>query len=168
MFNAIRKGLMGAARASSRAGLGVMGNSAARGYGGTALSKIGSGLGAMSRMSNAGLSGAMGAVGGIYGGFSEDGSVLGGALKGAALGAGAYGASRLGRMGYSAYRNSAGGVGQKAMQSLYAMGGMSRAYIGNTLRSNGAINAMGRGARQGAGRILGNTNFQVSTAGLGF
>lgn len=75
-------------------------------------------------------------VGGVYGGLSENGSVLGGALKGAALGAGgraAYGAGMAGMGMYNLARGMGQGAGQAAFTALSGVGRGSAAFLGSTL-----------------------------------
>jgi hypothetical protein len=78
-----------------------------------------------------------GGLGGIYGAFSDNTSVIGGMFKGAALGAGARGAYTAGRAGIGAYNISRGmglGKGQAAWSAATGLGRGAGSLIGNTAR----------------------------------
>ena len=74
-------------------------------------------------------------VGGVYGAFSDNTSVLGGMVKGAALGAGGRAAYGLGRGGMAMYglgRGMGMGKGQAAWQAVAGMGRGAGSFIGTT------------------------------------
>ena len=76
------------------------------------------------------------ALGGAYGAFSDDTSVLGGALKGAALGAGGFAAVNRGMMAAGGYRGARAlgmGRGKSLGMGLAMMGRKSARDIGNTV-----------------------------------
>lgn len=82
------------------------------------------------------------AIGGLYGAFSDNTSVLGGMAMGAGLGAAGLGAAKLGRKGYRAYMGArmSSGVGRRAAMgaAVGAMGAMSSRFIGSSY--NRAVN----------------------------
>jgi hypothetical protein len=74
-------------------------------------------------------------VGGIYGAFSENTSVLGGMVKGAALGAGgraAFGAGAAGLQRFRYGKLMGMGNGQAAWGAMQGLGRDARNLIGNT------------------------------------
>jgi hypothetical protein len=109
---------------------------------GTAGTMIGMGARAVwaSPYGKLGLAGA--ALGGTYGAFSNNTSVMGGAFKGAALGMAVRPAVRGARAGMGMYNMARGmgmGRGVAAWQGLAGVGRGSAALIGNT-----ANRALGR------------------------
>jgi hypothetical protein len=83
------------------------------------------------------------AVGGVYGAFSDDTSVLGGALGGAMLGAGAWGAAKIGGRGMQVY-SKMGGMGATRGQAIGAafddLGRTSKRFLGARLGANKPVN----------------------------
>lgn len=78
-----------------------------------------------------------GGLGAIYGGFSDNTSVLGGMVKGAGLGIGARAGYGMGRAGMGMYNLSRGmgmSKGQAAWQAMAGIGRGSAAFIGSTAR----------------------------------
>jgi hypothetical protein len=74
-------------------------------------------------------------VGGLYGGFSDNSSILGGVLKGATLGAGLYGAGVMGIRGsqiWKASRLRGMGRGASLAWTAQTLGRETRSLIGNT------------------------------------
>jgi hypothetical protein len=108
---------------------------AARGAIGKYAGMVGKGLGT-AWGTGIGKSMMLGAgVGGLYGGFSDNSSILGGAFKGAMLGAGVYGAGALGVRGkqiWSAARLGGRGRGAAAAYTAQTLARETRSLIGNT------------------------------------
>lgn len=149
-FNAVRSGFgkggsymagMGArsfGRVSAGSGMRGVANSLLGG----ASEMAGLGLSRMSRMGNTGISALGGAaIGGVYGGMSDNGSVLGGALRGAAIGGLGYKGMQLGTMGVRsgmrAYRGGAG-LGASASAGFSTMGRASSRFFRSSY--NKAVN----------------------------
>lgn len=77
-------------------------------------------------------------VGGAYGAFSDNTSMIGGALTGAAIGAAGPSVARVSRAGINAARYTRGGAAQRAAAGAFAMGRASRRMFGSAM--NRAVN----------------------------
>jgi hypothetical protein len=146
MYNAIRGAFRAGAKRAGRfagsmygkqsAGAAVSARDLGLGLGAIGVRGAGVGFRSLSKMSNAGLTSVGGAfVGGTYGAFSDDTSMVGGALIGAGIGGAGYGAARLGKRGMTAYgamRHAGFGRSEAASFAMNRMGKMTARFIGNT------------------------------------